>query len=175
MELNGRLGFGKIRGLDEIATPKGIFTMCAMDHRGSLQKMLCPTDPDAISYQQMVDFKLLMAETMAPYASAVLLDPIYGVAQCIVGGAVPSYTGLLVSLEATGYTGSLERRRTEIEPGWSVSKIKRLGASAVKLLVYYHPDITDAAADQRSLIGRAADECAEPQVTWRAEPYGRMW
>lgn len=164
MDANSYLGIGKIRGLDEIAAAEGIFTMCAMDHRGSLQRMLNPSNPDAVTYQQMVEFKLLMAETLAPHASAVLLDPIYGAAQCIVAGALPGHSGLLVSLEATGYTEGEEGRRTQIEPGWSVEKIKRLGASAVKLLLYYHPNAVDAAADQRLLIGRVAEECAAEDI-----------
>lgn len=164
MDISTQLGIGKVRGLEEIATLQGIFTMCAMDHRRSLQKMLNPANPDAVTYQHMVEFKLLMAETLAPQASAVLLDPIYGAAQCIVGGALPGYTGLLVSLEATGYTDSSERRRTEIEPGWSVSKIKRLGASAVKLLIYYHPDVSDVAKAQRELVGRVAEECRAEDI-----------
>ncbi len=34
------LTIGKLRGLQQIATPDGLLTMTAMDHRGSLQKML---------------------------------------------------------------------------------------------------------------------------------------
>jgi len=158
------LGIGKIRGLDQIATPEGVFTMCAADHRGSLQKMLSPANPDAMGYEQMVEFKLLMVETMAPHASAVLLDPIYGAAQCIAEGVLPGSTGLLVSLEATGYTDSAERRRTEIEPGWGVDQIKRMGASAVKLLIYYHPDVQDVSAAQRELVERVSAECAAEDI-----------
>ncbi|MHB0869064.1 MAG: tagatose 1,6-diphosphate aldolase [Chloroflexota bacterium] len=158
------LSIGKIRGLDEIATPEGIFTMCAMDHRGSLQKMLNPANPDAVTYEQMVAHKLLMAEALAPHSSGVLLDPIYGAAQCIAGGVLPGSVGLLVSLEATGYTDSSERRRTEIEAGWSVGKIKRTGASVVKLLVYYNPDVADVASAQRQLVRGMAAECAAQDI-----------
>ena len=140
------LSVGKIRGIQEMATDQGIFTMCAIDHRGSLKRMLNPANPDAVTYGQMVEHKLLMAETLGQHASAVLLDPVYGVAQCVVGGALPGHTGLLVALEATGYAGSSQRRHSQVEPGWSVAKIKRLGASAVKLLVYYHPSGPPAAS-----------------------------
>jgi tagatose 1,6-diphosphate aldolase len=89
----------------------------------------------------------------------VLLDPIYGVAQCITNGALPGCTGLLVSLEETGYSGGREQRLATVEPGWSVGKIKRLGASAVKLLIYYQPDSPDAARKQRGFVERVVAEC----------------
>jgi tagatose-1,6-bisphosphate aldolase len=43
--------------------------------------------------------------------------------------------------------------------GWSVEKIKRLGASAVKLLAYYHPEAATAPAIE-SLVQQAAADCA---------------
>lgn len=159
-----KLSLGKLRGLEEIGTRQGIFTMCAMDHRGSLKKMMNPANPGAVTYEQMVEHKLLMAETLAPHSSAVLLDPIYGVAQCIVSGALPGSTGLLVSLEETGYAGGPEQRLARVEPGWSVGKIKRLGASAVKLLIYYQPDLPDAAARQRELVRHVAAECSAADI-----------
>ena len=164
MRVVTKLSIGKVRGLEEISTRQGIFTMCAMDHRGSLKKMMNPANPDAVTYDQMVEHKLLMAETLAPHSSAVLLDPIYGAAQCIVSGALPGQTGLLVSLEETGYTGGPQQRLARIEPGWSVGKIKRLGASAVKLLIYYRPDLTDAAKKQRDLVDHVAQECEAADI-----------
>jgi tagatose 1,6-diphosphate aldolase len=99
-----RLSIGKIRGLQQISTPEGIFIICAMDHRGSLKEMIEKEQlDDDVDYQQLVEHKLELCAALAPYASAVLLDPNYGAAQCISGGLLPGHTGLLVSIEATGY------------------------------------------------------------------------
>ena len=34
------LSIGKLRGLQQLADPMGILTVCAMDHRASLQRSL---------------------------------------------------------------------------------------------------------------------------------------
>ena len=164
------LSMGKLRGLQQLANSGGIFVICAMDHRGSLQKMLNEEQPKAVSYRTMVDYKLDLCRTLAPYASAVLLDPVYGAAQAIAAGVLPGTTGLLVSMEATGYAGDRERRLTELQPHWSVEKLKRLGASAVKLLLYYRPDLRDIASKQLDLVKRLADECMRVDIPLLVEP-----
>ena len=99
--------------------------MCALDHRGSLKKMLGEKHTGSVSYQDMVDFKLHLCQVLAPHASAILLDPIYGASQAISAGVLPKGTGLLVSLEETGYSGEAEARITELLSDWSVKKIKK--------------------------------------------------
>lgn len=164
------LSVGKIRGLQQISTHDGIFTMCAMDHRDSLHSMIQkargrPPDPD-----EMVEYKIDLCATLAPYASAVLLDPIYGAPQCIVNRVLPRYTGLLVSIEATGYETVSEGRITRLLDGWSVEKIRRMGASAVKILAYYRPDLPRVAAKQQETIKKVARECLKYDIPFLVEP-----
>jgi tagatose 1,6-diphosphate aldolase len=118
----------------------------------------------------MVDFKLDLCRAMASLASAVLLDPVYGAAQAISAGVLPGRLGLLVSLEKTGYTGSDFARITELLPGWGVKKIKRLGASACKILVYFRPDAGDTAKHQTELIAGLAEECRVEDIPFLVEP-----
>jgi tagatose 1,6-diphosphate aldolase len=158
------LSIGKLRGLQQLADPIGILTVCAMDHRASLQRALNSQNPDAVSHQDMVDFKLDLCKAVAPFASAVLLDPIYGAGQAIATGVLPGKTGLLVSIEKTGYSGEKVARITELLPDWSVAKVKRLGASAVKILLYFRPDLKDITARQLDLVARLADECIEQDI-----------
>jgi tagatose 1,6-diphosphate aldolase len=155
---------GKIRGLQQISDARGILTVCAIDHRESLQKALNEENPGAVSYQDMVDFKLDLCRAIAGSASAVLLDPLYGAGQAIASGVLPGGTGLLVSLEKTGYTGESTARITELLPDWGVTKIKRLGASAVKLLIYFRVDLEDIAAKQLKLVEKVARECIEQDI-----------
>ncbi len=77
------LSVGKIRGLQQIANPDGILTMCAMDHRGSLRSMIDEESPGEVDYEEMVERKLELCSSLAECASAVLLDPIFGAAQCV--------------------------------------------------------------------------------------------
>lgn len=165
-----RLTIGKIRGLQQIADPGGILTMCAMDHRGSMRTMIEGDDRQEVNDAEIVKRKLELCSALAQYASAVLLDPLFGAAQCISGGVLPRGTGLLVSIEASGYTGGKEYRLTELLDGWSVAKIKRMGASAVKILVYYRPDLKEMARKQLDTIGRVAEECIKYDLPFLVEP-----
>ena len=98
------LSLGKLRGLQEIANPHGLFTITALDHRGSLKKAINAEDPKSVSYQQMVDYKIKLLNALAPHSSAILIDPIFGAAPALSGDHISGTQGFLVSLEATGYT-----------------------------------------------------------------------
>jgi tagatose 1,6-diphosphate aldolase len=167
--LSHPLTIGKLRGLQELTNAQGVFTMLAIDHRGSLRKALDPNLPAQVSPETLIDFKLLMTRILAPLASAVLLDPVYGAAQAVGAGVLPGQIGLIVSLEASGYEGEATARRTPLIPGWSVAQIKRMGASAVKLLLYYHPEASTA-RDQEDLVRAVATDCRQHDIPFLLEP-----
>jgi tagatose-1,6-bisphosphate aldolase len=101
------ISIGKLRGLQQLADSKGMMTMCAIDHRGALKRALSGKNSVAVSYQEMVDFKLDLCQAVAPFASAILLDPEYGAPQAIAAGVLARPKGLLVSMEKTGYAGAV--------------------------------------------------------------------
>ncbi|TLZ73884.1 MAG: tagatose 1,6-diphosphate aldolase, partial [Methanobacteriota archaeon] len=149
----------------------GRFTMIAMDQRGSLQKMLHPEDPKATTYAEMEAVKLGVTDALAPHASGYLLDPEYGVAPSINRFALPGRTGLLVALEQSGYEKKGNWRLTTLLDGWSVEKVKRLGASAAKLLVFFNPDAPREIVDHQVKIVRSvADECRRLDLAFVCEP-----
>jgi len=161
---------GKLRGLQQLADSRGMMTMCAIDHRGALKRALNREHPDTVNYQDMVDFKLDLCRAVVPFASAILLDPEYGAGQAIASGLMPGHKGLLVSAEKTGYTGDTTARITELLPGWSVKKAKKMGASAVKLLIYFRPELKDVASRQLDLVAKLADQCIEEDIAFLVEP-----
>jgi tagatose 1,6-diphosphate aldolase len=165
-----KISVGKLRGLQQLADDDGFLTMCAIDHRGSLQKALNPANPKAVSYQDMVDFKIDLCRAAAPFASAVLLDPVYGAAPAVAAGVLPGHTGLLVSLEKSGYAGQTTARISSLLPGWGVKKARRMGASAVKLLVYFRPDLKETAARQLDLVASLAETCRKEDIPLLVEP-----
>ncbi len=165
-----RLTIGKLRGLQQIADDRGVFAMCAMDHRGSLQRMINPDDPGSVGYETLAAYKEELCRALAPVSSAVLLDPAYGAARAIASGALPRDVGLLVSLEATGYSGESGARLTRLLPGWNAAKTRRMGASAAKLLLYYHPGLPDVAARQRELVQQIVEDCAQADILCLVEP-----
>ncbi len=160
---------GSRRGLEACASPRGTFAVLALDHRQNLRRELRPADPDSVTYDEMVDFKRAAVRALATVATGTLLDPEIGAAQCIADGSLPARAGLIVAVEASGFEGPPTARISRILDGWSVEKAKRLGASAAKLLVYYHPDAPNA-ADQERLLAVVAAECRALDLALFVEP-----
>jgi tagatose 1,6-diphosphate aldolase len=162
---------GTRRGLDACASARGTFAVLALDHRQNLRRELHPEAPDAATYDEMVAFKRAVVRSLAPHATGTLLDPEVGAAQAIADGSLPGRSGLLVALEATGYEGPPTARVSRILPGWSTEQAKRMGASAAKLLVYYHPAAANA-EQQEQLVADVAASCAGLDLPLFVEPLG---
>ena len=160
---------GKVRRLQQCATERAVFSILAVDHRQSLRRALDPQAPAAVPDGALVAFKQGVAAALAPVASAVLLDPEYGAAQAVDAGALPGATGLIVALERTGYSGDPAARVSELLPGWDARRAVRMGASGVKLLVYYHPD-SPTAPQAEALVRQVAASCAEVDLPFFLEP-----
>lgn len=163
------LSIGKLRRLQQCSTPDGMFVVVALDHRDDLRFLLKPTEPEGLSYGEMVSFKSDVVRALAPVSSAVLLDPEFGAAQAIAAGSLPGNTGLLVTVEASGYTGEATNRRSSLLQEWSVEKIARMGASAVKMRLYYHPEARSA-AKQEALLDEVVDACRTADIPLFLEP-----
>ncbi len=156
---------GKLRGLQQISTKRGTFTALALDHRQNLRK----ANPAFVGDAELSRFKLDVTRALAHRATAVLLDPEVSAAQAIAQHAIPNNVGLVVAVESTGYTGDATARHAQIIPGWSVEKAKRMGASAIKLLVYYHPD-SSTAKEVEDFTLKIAEECIRHDVVLMLEP-----
>jgi tagatose 1,6-diphosphate aldolase len=160
---------GTRRGLSACASERGTFAVLALDHRQNLRRELRPDAPASVTYDEMVEFKRAVVRALAPVATGTLLDPEIGAAQSIHDGSMPERAGLIVAIEATGYVGSETARVSRVLDGWSVEKVKRLGASAAKLLVYYHPDAPNA-ADQERFVAEVAEACRALDLALFVEP-----
>ena len=107
---------GKTRRLQQCATPEGVFSVLAIDHRNNLRRSLNPQAPSTVPDEVLVEFKLAVVEALAPASSSVLIDPMYGAGPAIASGALPGTRGLIVSLERSGYTGDPSARVSELLP-----------------------------------------------------------
>lgn len=158
------LTIGKLRGLQQISSKRGTITALALDHRQNLRK----ANPAFVDDSELSRFKLDVTRALAHRATAVLLDPEVSAAQAVASRAIPN-VGLVVAVESTGYTGEATARKAQVIPGWSVEKAKRMGASAVKLLVYYHPD-SPTAKETEDFTANIAEECAKHDLVLMLEP-----
>ena len=156
---------GKLRGLQQLSSERGTITALALDHRQNLRK----ANPAFISDQELSCFKLDVTSALASSATAVLLDPEVSAAQAVAQRVIPNHVGLVVAVESTGYTGDATARHAQVIPGWSVEKAKRMGASAIKLLVYYHPD-SSTAGEIEDFTSMIAEECKKHDLVLMLEP-----
>lgn len=164
------LSIGKIRGLQEISSPQGLITVLALDHRGTLIKAMGLNEMDADVYQKVRDFKFLAIRYLLPHATAVLIDPQFGGAEAIARAVIPGSKGLMITLESSGYLGESTARYNEIIPGWSPAKIKRMGASAIKFKIDYHPQAGEVTRRTEDLVKQVSEQAASLDIPLLLEP-----
>jgi tagatose 1,6-diphosphate aldolase len=162
------VSLGKLRRLQQAATPSGKFAVLAIDHRGPLRRALAKQDGGADVGAALVELKTDIVATLAESTSAVLLDPETGVEPCLRQRALPGRTGLLIALD-TGSTGDPARLETSLVPGWDAGRIAATGAAGVKLLVYYHPEAAQAGEVER-LVSDVGRECERHEIPLFLEP-----
>jgi tagatose 1,6-diphosphate aldolase len=167
---------GKLRGLQKISNPNGTLTMVALDQNSSMISMM----KDALkkkgenrepTYCELVEAKVHLARCLAPSSSALLVDAYYGAWNTMASFALPRDVGLLVRVEKSG--GDKNSRGAPmgaIEPGWSVAKIKRMGADAVKLLAQFEPTEEISAEHQFNLVRKVYEECQKHDILMLLEP-----
>jgi len=161
---------GKYRHLTRTTTATGQFVVLAIDHRLNVLEGLERTQGKPLSSAEFSAFKREVIEALMPAgASALLLDPDYGIAPGLAEGWLPARAGLLAPLEETDYTLHPSQRTYRAIPGWTPAAIQRMGADGVKLLLYYHPDAPDAAR-QREAVERAVEACAAAAIPLYLEP-----
>jgi len=160
-----------MKSLDAISTPQGAIAAIAVDQRKSLRRLIASAGgvPEAaVPDSQLAEFKEAVTGALTPYASAVLLDPEYGLAAMRQRA---SGVGLLVTYEADGFDNPRPHRMLALMPEYSVTRLRDLGAQGVKILLSWAPD-GDARANEekRVLIERIGAECANVGLPFLLEP-----
>ena len=69
---------GKLAGMKAVSNERGVIAAAAMDQRGSLNKALAKESGGNVSDAMMEEFKSLVTEVLTQHASAILLDPEWG-------------------------------------------------------------------------------------------------
>ena len=69
-----KLSPGKLAGIKAVSNDRGVIAAAAMDQRGSLKKALGANAGD----HELEEFKILVSEVLTQHASAILLDPEWG-------------------------------------------------------------------------------------------------
>jgi len=167
------LSAGKTKHMNALSNSAGVIAAAAMDQRGSLKKGIAGAKgipQDQVTDQQMEEFKTAVTSILTPHASAILLDPEFGLP---AAKSRAKNAGLLLAYEETGYDATDKHRMPDLLPHLSVKRIKEMGADAVKILLYYTPfspsDVNDI---KHSFIERIGAECEAYDIPFFLEFVG---
>ena len=161
---------GKLAGMKAVSNERGVIAAAAMDQRGSLQKSLAKEKGSAVSDEMMEEFKILVSEVLTPHASAILLDPEWGLP---ASKRRAKNAGLLLAYEKTGYDKTGPGRLGDLLDHWSAKRLKEAGADCVKILLYYSPyDPKDVNDKKHAWVERIGDECRANDIPYFLEFVG---
>lgn len=157
----GHMSKRKIEGINAVADEGGVIRAAAMDQRGSLKKAIAKArgcDPNDVTHEHMSEFKTAVTKVLTPHASAILLDPEYGLD---AAKARSKNAGLLLAYELSGYDNSIEGRMPTLLPEWCVRRSIEVGADCIKILMYYTPEEDPKVNGyKRAWVERIGAECA---------------
>jgi tagatose 1,6-diphosphate aldolase len=164
---------GKLKHMKALSNEAGVIAAAAMDQRGSLQKSLAAAkgvDKNAITQQMMEDFKIAVTKVLTPHASAILLDPEFGIP---ASKQRSKNAGLLLAYEESGYDNTKPGRLPDLLPLISAKRIVDFGANAVKILIYYTPFDEPKVNDiKHAFIERVGAECEDNEIPFFLEFVG---
>ena len=162
-----KLSPGKLAGLKAVSNERGVIAAAAMDQRGSLKKALAKEKGADVTDTMMEEFKSLVTEVLTPHASAILLDPEWGLP---ASKRRSKNAGLLLAYEKTGYDKTGPGRLPDLLDNWSARRLKEAGADCVKILLYYTPfDPKDINDKKHAWVERIGDECRANDIPFFLE------
>jgi len=165
-----KITLGKLAGMKAVSNGRGVIAAAAMDQRGSLQKALAKERGGAVGDKDLEDFKIIVTEVLTKYASAILLDPEWGIP---ASKRRAKNAGLLMAYEKTGYDASTPGRLPDLLDHWSVRRIKEIGADCLKILLYYTPfDPKGVNELKHAWVERIGDECRANDIPFFLELVG---
>jgi tagatose 1,6-diphosphate aldolase len=165
-----KISSGKLAGMKAVSDDRGVIAAAAMDQRGSLKKALAKERGADVGDRDLEEFKSLVTEVLTPHASAILLDPEWGIP---ASKRRAKNAGLLMAYEKTGYDAATPGRLPDLLDDWSVRRIKEAGADCIKILLYYTPlDPKSINERKHAWVERIGDECRANDIPFFLELVG---
>ncbi|MDQ0474559.1 tagatose-bisphosphate aldolase [Labrys wisconsinensis] len=154
------------RGYHQICGRDGAMMVIACDQRGGMRTLLAsdPAEQKAISEATLGETKADIVRYLANHASCVLLDPVCAVPGVVDLGVLARDVALLIGLDASGWdtepgTGY---RLSKLVPGIDARRVRALGGTGGKIMVYLRADLPAANARNIAILRQCiADFAAE--------------
>jgi tagatose 1,6-diphosphate aldolase len=162
------LSAGKLRGLRRMADAQGRFKMTAVDQRPPIVNPIAAARGGVAPWEDVARFKTMLVKELQGQSTAMLLDPnfAYPMAEPILDPKL----GLIVTLEESNFRETDQGRLSDEIDSWSVAKIKRMGADAVKVLAWYRPDAPEAVnAHQKAFTRKIGEACQKYDIPYLFE------
>jgi len=169
-----KLSVGKRKKLEAVSNSRGVIGALAIDQRDALRSLFSgelKIEKHAVPREQIEAFKSLVVRVLSSHASAVLLEPEYGLPAA--AQRAPS-SGLLMAYEVSGYNPKAPGRFPRLLEDWSVRRLVDAGAHCIKVLLYYAlSDALEILDRKRVWVERVGSECAACDVPFFLEivPY----
>src|ERR1700689_5650628 len=168
-----KLAPGKRKGMEAVSDSRGVIAAAAMDQRGSLMSAIAKDkgiDKKAVTKEMMSEFKEAVSRVLTPHATAILLDPEYGLS---AAKQRSKNAGLLLAYENSGYDNTQPGRLPDLLDLYSVRRIVAAGAGWVKILLYYTPfDPPKINELKHAWVERIGSECEANDVPFFLEFVG---
>jgi tagatose 1,6-diphosphate aldolase len=164
---------GKRKGLEAVSDSRGVIAAAAMDQRGSLKSAIAKDkgiDKKAVTNEMMAEFKEAVSRVLTPHATAILLDPEYGLS---AARERAKNAGLLLAYENSGYDNTQPGRLPDLLDHYSVRRLVADGADCIKILLYYTPfDSAEINDVKHAWVERIGAECMAADVPFFLEFVG---
>src|SRR5699024_3572371 len=160
------LSKNKKSAMDRLSADDGFIKALAIDQRGAMNRMFSALGVEA-THEEIERLKEIVSEELTPYASSILLDPIYGLPGA---KARDEEDGLLLAYEKTGDDNTVPARLPDLIDGLSVKRLMDEGADGIKLLLYYDVDESDEInVQKKAFVERVGSECVGEDVPYYLE------
>ena len=127
---------GKYVHIKKICSKHHHLEMLAIDQRPPIFNIIKKKKKN-YGFDDVVDFKKQISETLSKCTSAILMDPVYSIPNLLY---TSQSNGLIITLEDHLFTEKGKGRYSKNIQNWTVEKIKKMGGDAVKVLAWYRPD-----------------------------------
>jgi len=160
------LAIGKARALQQLLQ-NGRFKVVAIDHRDVFVEMMKSANHYK-SIESVTNEKIEIIKVCRDYASGFLIDPHYALPKCILDYEIPGNVGFMVNIEDNDYSEKAIKGEYFIKD-FSPEKVKRMGASAVKMFIYYNPE-SEQVSVYEEMINKIAESCLKVELPFLIEP-----
>jgi tagatose 1,6-diphosphate aldolase len=168
--LKEKISGGKRKGLEAVSDSRGVIAALAIDQRSALRSLFARSmgvEQENVPAEKLIQFKEAVSRILTPHASAILLDPEYGLP---AARQRAKNVGLLLAYEQTGYDKKVPGRLPRLLDRWSVQRLVEAGADCVKVLLYYsHTSSLELNLIKQALVERVGAECVTADIPFFLE------